>query len=1520
MTPKNNVMKIFHPTIQAWFQQQFTAPTPAQEKGWPVINADKNALILAPTGSGKTLAAFLVCIHKLLEKLLNEDEPGGVFILYISPLKALNYDIEKNLDIPLQGIQAQAETMGIQLPAIRKAVRTGDTPQNERRQMLRKPPHLLITTPESLHLLLTSKHARPILGSIRYVIVDEIHALSDNKRGTFLSILLERLQNLAQNEFIRIGLSATQKPLERIAEFLGGYRQREQNYQARPVEIIDAGMRKNLDLQVISPVHDMTQLPHDSIWPSIYERLHELVDAHRSTLIFANNRAVVEKITANLNDLAQEKRVRSHHGSVSKNVRKDIENQLKAGRLPALAATATLELGIDMGAIDLVCQVESPHSVATGLQRVGRAGHLYRAASKGRLLPKMRADLLEMAALTRAMFKGEVAAIKIPQNCLDILAQQIVALVAMENWEVDALFNLIRSAAPFHQLPREHFLNVLEMLSGRYSSETFRQLKPRISWDRINNVLYPLPGSQRIVILNGGSIPESGQYPVYLQDGMVRLGELEEEFVYEARLGDNFQLGTNTWKILSIETNRVLVGSAEGQPAKVPFWKGGIFGRDPELSQQVGELSRELKSRLKDADCLSWLQQECHLDADAAWNLREYFKLQIQQAGVIPDNHTIYVESFRDELGDPRVAILAPFGRKINYAWRLALLAYLQEKWQIELESVDADSGILLRFAGEKVQQLLDALSQIHRENVEDLITQKIAGSALFGIRFRHNAGRALLLPRRMPGKRTPLYLLRMRSRDLLEVTRQFESFPIVLETYREILQDFFALDELKTILDKIENGTIKIVHRHREAPSPFCASLLFDFTAGYMYEYDTPKSISAQRQPNFNFEFLTELINSKKLPTLLDPQAIQQVEERLQGKNEGYQARDEVELVELLHRLGDLTSSELKNRFQGELRPALAQLTGSHRICQIFIPDVPEPWRWITTENFPIYRAAFAQPESANDLENYTTANFDPEKPGAGTPLRDILPDEIFQQNFEQSAARYKIIEKLFDNHTLVSLELIQQRYALPADQIRLMLDDLIQAQQIVHIPPDENTQFSRWVMSETLERLRRVTLKKQRKQVQLYDSAQFMQFLLHWQHVTPKSQLNEEDGVFTVIEQLQGRALPFSIWENLVLAQRIVNYQPAWLNELVSSGEIIWLGIPAGTGENRLLTCVLKENLKLTQRLAARNNAAATSESAAQIMQVLQENGACFLNELADLTQQSAGQCERELWDLIWQGRVTNDSFHVIRAGKPADLLNPGSARRPVRGTAWHRNQRVRLRAGRRRTGGGRWSLLPPITETEVESPEFCESITHLLLLRYGMICREIFELEASPLPWRSIYQTCVRLEWRGEIRRGYFVSGFSGIQFALPAVADELLLFKQNQTAAFQSDEMILLNSCDPANLYGAAAPLPISHPVDPDWNFRRHPHNYLVLQQGRPVLAIEAKGNRLTPLHDLNQEEFYQALKMLLQLVDSPTGASSIRRIKIEWWDGKPIRKAPVVHLLKELGFRDEFKMMVLEKSY
>ena len=1202
----------FHPAVRRWFGESFAAPTPAQALGWPPIARGEHTLILAPTGSGKTLAAFLFALNDLCVRL-DRGPTSGVHTLYLSPLKALAADIERNLEEPLRGIRAAAAGLGSPLREIVVGVRTGDTPAAARERMRRRPPHVLVTTPESLHLLLTSPRAAEGLRAVRYVIVDEIHAVCETKRGTFLSLLLERLEELVGTPFVRIGLSATQRPLDLVARFLGGY---DSSGTPRPVTLVDAGARKDLDLEVVSPVEDMTDLPRSedgsiSIWPAIYERLLEMIESHRSTLIFANNRRSVERIAAELNRRAGFPLVRAHHGSVAKERRREIEEDLKTGRLPALVATGSLELGIDMGAIDLVCQVESTHSVARGLQRVGRAGHLYRATSKGRLIPKTRADLLEMAALARAMRRGETSAVHIPRNPLDILAQQVVAMVAVRERKVDDVLALARRAFPYHDLGEEAFLSVVDMVSGGFRGEAFPGMKPRISWDRVNGVLYPLPGSRHLAITNGGAISDTGQYPLVLEDGKTRLGELDEEFVYERREGETILLGTGRWRIVEIESDRVVVAASDEKVAQTPFWKGEGLGKDVEFGRQVGAFSRECESRLREPGFEDWLREECSLDAPSAKNLRTYVADQVASAGVVPSDRVILLDAFPDELGRARLAVLTPFGRAFHLAFLFAALAAFRRRTGVVPLAAHSDVGILFDLGHLALDRAVDTLLSIRPEEVPELVAQELEGSAFFGTRFRQSAARALLLPRLRPGRRTPLWLQRLRARDLLELARGYRSFPIVAEAFRESLEDLLPVRELAALLRDVACGEARFHLRRGDVPSPFASSLLFDFTAFYLYESDEPKLLAGPSR--VDQEAIRSLLAGQTQGVVFDPDAIAAMEERLQSLGALDRARDGAELVELLRRLGDLTEEELARRAEAAALHALPDLLADGRVARVSLARAVRPDRLVAGE----------------DLSRYV--RFDDE-------------------------TQLEVVRRTVATHATVTRDQLRDRYGLSAE----VLDRLLDAMELVQVPlPDGSSGL---LLPEVAAGIRRLTLSLRRRRARPAAPEAYARFLLEFQHV--RSPLEGRAGLAEVLTQLSWLYLPIAVWPR-VLAARVRGYTSDHLDRLLFSGEFVWRGLAHGEGLRRIAFSP-RDAAPTFLRLSPSPSETVPTE-AERVRECLRERGASFLGEIAAAIDRTPSHAASALWALIWAGQVTNDSRAPVQAGEPKPgLWRAGRSRR--------------------------------------------------------------------------------------------------------------------------------------------------------------------------------------------------------------------------------------------------------------
>ncbi len=1479
----------FLPPVARWFRETLGAPTPVQCLGWPRITAGENTLLLAPTGSGKTLAAFLACLDALWRQ---PELPAGVRVLYISPLKALNNDIHRNLQIPFEGVARTARALQIDLPRLEAAVRTGDTPTVERQRLLRKPPHILITTPESLHLLLTSK-ARETLRGVTHCIVDEIHALCPNKRGVFLALLLERLETLNPRSFVRIGLSATQRPLEEVARYLGGAALGgEGKLTPRPVSIVDAGLRKNLDLRVLSPVEQFGALPERTIWPSIYRLLAREIVEHRSTIVFANNRRSVERITAMVNEelaaadpeaTTAEPAVKAHHGSVSLEVRQDTERQLKEGKLKAVVATASLELGIDMGAVDLVCQVESPGSVSRALQRVGRAGHLVGQESKGRLIPKTLPDLLNQAVLAREMAAGRVEPMRVPRNCLDVLAQQVVAMTAMEEWRVDDLYQLVRRAYPYRDLTPAAFESVLEMVSGRFRFEpsqnepsgngrranpttSLTALQPRISWDRVHHRLQALPGSQKLALLNGGTIPDTGQYAVVTGKG-VRLGEVDEEFVYERRIGDVFLLGTSAWRIDRIDVDRVHVLPAEGAPAMVPFWRGEQAGRSYDLGIAQGGSLRELGRRLDDPDCLDWLAREFFLDSAAARNLRDFVRRQRDRTGSLPTETNWCIEASRDPLGDWQVLLLTPLGNRVHLTLKLALEGLLRRRLGYRPQCLHHDDGVLIRLT-DSDEPVLDLFQGLAPENLLSLILDELSDSALFALRFRQNAARALLMPRGAVHQRAPLWLQRLRGRDLLQVARRHADFPIVVETFRECLEDHLDVPRVEQMLQEIQRGAITVSARRLEMPSPFAANLLFAFTMANMYVYNVVDAEPGQTGSQLDRQLLDQLIGKTGHELALDPRAIQQVERRLRGV--GRPPRSFAEMAEWLRKLGDVGERDL----EGPMRGFLQELANEGRVKEVALAGCAEPRRWILSEEEPLYRLAFAADGGA------VTAKLE---------------------------AAATILHRFLQTHALVSLADVLKRYPFEPRWAEQQLEAWANRGRLVVIQPAEESAPLQWSAPENFEQVQRGTLSILRREVITAPAWQFADFVSRWQKLHPSTRLRGSDGVAEIITQLQGLPVPAELWEQTVLPARIADYQSGWLDQQFASGNWLWFGSgPADTGPGDV--AFLPRDL-LSEIMPP---AAATDsyEAADRVHRALEEGGALYVSDLARATGLSPAVLRKALWSLVRLGLVTNDLFEVVRQGEQALVEESASSTRTRPGRpltmSTMRPPRVRPRLGSRPEG--RWSLIP-WQRPDMERWAFAAA--RMLLRRYGLACRELALLDQRLPPWRILYEVLSRLELAGEVRRGYFVEGLSGAQFALPEAVGQL------QDLALPSTSeapVILLHSLDPANLYGAGAPLEIGE--DLTRPFLRRGGNWLVLHAGRPILAVEQNGKRLTPIGSPSRAHLAAAVACLPDMLRNKRHRDFRQKLTVEEWNGEPVTATAAKEMLEAAGFVRDYQAMTL----
>ncbi|HZT82469.1 MAG TPA: DEAD/DEAH box helicase [Gemmataceae bacterium] len=1516
---------LFLPPVARWFREALGEPTPAQRLGWPLIAAGKHTLILAPTGSGKTLAAFLACLDNLWRagggspRMLSP----GVRVLYVSPLKALNNDIYRNLQLPLEGVAAAARAMGQPLPQLEVAVRTGDTPPAERQRFLRRPAHVLITTPESLHLLLTSR-ARDALRTVTHCIVDEIHALCPNKRGVFLSLLLERLAALTPNGFVRIGLSATQRPLDEVARYLGGLEPApDGTLVPRPVEVVDAGLRKDLDLRVLSPVDRFGPLPERSVWPSIYRLLGEQVRKHRSTIVFANNRRAAERITANLNEEGET--ARAHHGSIALEVRQETEQALKEGRLPAVVATASLELGIDMGAVDLVCQVESPGNVARALQRVGRAGHLVGKASKGRLIAKTPGDLVEQAVLAREMAAGRVEAVRVPINCLDVLAQQVVAMAAVESQDVPALYALVRRAYPYRDLSPQAFEAVLEMVSGRYrlftaesaesaerrqreertesqertdpgsevpsastanspplsslsslsalsalsapSAVNLAALRPRVSWDRVHNRVHALPGSRQLALVSGGTIPDTGQYAAYSTGG-VRVGELDEEFIYERRVGDTFLLGTNAWRLERIDADRVILSPAEGMPALVPFWRGENVGRSADLGRALGGFLRELAERIDAPDCASWLERDFFLDPPAARNLRDHVRRQLDANGCLPTDRTLVVEASRDQLGDWQVILLSPLGSRLHLALRLALEARLRQRLGYRPQCLHHDDGLLIRLA-DSDEPVLDLFDGLTPENVERLVLDELADSALFALRFRQNAARALLLPRLQPGRRAPLWLQRLRGRDLLQVARKHADFPLVAETFRECLHDHLELPRLQQLLTDIREGRVEVAVRRRESASAFAQGLLFAFNAAFMYQYDRTDA-EPNGAPPLDRQLLEQLVAPDRQRHLIDPRAVRQVERRLRGV--GRPPRSAAEMAEWLRRLGDLSPADLEGPMEG----FLAELEADGRAVRLELPRCQEPLRWVLAEDAELYRQAFSD------------------------------------KGASAASAAEAIVERFLRTHALVGLSDLLGRYPLEEAWARRKLEEWSRAGRLVRIggEPGVSTPGAepvQWSAPENLEQVQRTALALMRQEVVPCAPQQYADFLLRWQGAHPAGRREGPDGLAAALGRLEGLPLPAELWEQTVLPARVPGYQPRWLDE--QAGEWVWACRGEAERGPGALAFWRRDSLAHMQMPAF--DGPAPDAAAERVLDCLRSRGASFVADLAPDTELPPSGVRAALWVLLRRGLVTNDHFDVVRRGEePAEAAPVNAVRAGRFGLMRPSPSSARRRAGQRPEG--RWSLVRWGHPGREEQAVFLAS---LLLHRYGVVARELALLDPTMPPWRVLYEVLSRMELAGEVRRGYFVEGLSGAQFALPEAAR---LLQETHTPSTALAPVVLLHSLDPANLYGSGAPFDVPLLDGGTRPLLRRAGSWLVQKAGRPVLLVEQQGKRLTALASASRDDVAAAAACLPAICAADRG--SRHKLTVEEWNGRPVAATEGRELLEAAGFVRDYQGMTLYAAW
>ena len=1409
----------FEPPVRHWFSSSFSAPTSAQTAGWEAIASGESTLILAPTGSGKTLAAFLWCINRVMFSPTPAREKR-CRVLYVSPLKALAVDVERNLRAPIAGISNAAAAMGVPFVMPTVSIRSGDTPQSERARFLREPADILITTPESLYLLLTSR-ARETLRSVETVIIDEIHSLVPTKRGSHLSLSLERLEKIAGIKPQRIGLSATQRPLDEIARYLGGtevtrgrgdaetrgnkdnkkektasrgrrvsvsprprvmeapseilhdeFAITAKSVQYRPVTIVDTGERKQLSLRVEVPVEEMARLNEPieipsgpaaqgpvrgSIWPAMHPRLLGLIRQHRSTLIFVNSRRLAERLAAALNELAGEVVAYAHHGSLARERRVEIEDKLKAGELPALIATSSLELGIDMGAIDLVIQIEAPPSVASGMQRIGRASHQVGTVSSGIIFPKYRGDLLASAAITRAMTEGKIEATRYPRNPLDVLAQQIVAAVALDPWQADDLYAMVRGSANFAELSRPIFNGVLDMLSGLYPSDEFAELRPRVTWDRLTDRITGRPGAAKVAVINAGTIPDRGLYGVFLagaEKGAARVGELDEEMVFESRVGETFLLGASTWRIEEITHDRVLVTPAPGEPGKMPFWHGDAADRSVEFGSEIGRMTRELV-RLPPEKSVPLLVEKHHLDSGAAENLLAYLQEQREATDSVPDDRTVVIERVRDELGDWRLCVLSPMGGRVHTPWAMAVVAKVREERGIDVEAMWGDDGFVIRFPDSDGAPD-PALLLPQPDEVERLVVSQLASSALFAAKFREAATRALLLPKRRPDRRAPLWQQRKRAADLLQVASRFGSFPILLETYRECLRDVFDLPALVTLTRRLQQRDIKVVVADTDKPSPFAGSLLFRYVANYIYDGDAPLAERRAQALAIDQAQLRELLGDVELRELLDSEVIEQVEQELQHLDEKRRARHADGVHDLLLSVGDLDLEEITAR---SVSPAIARsvedLVRERRAIRITIAGEN---RFAAIEDTSRYRDALGIPPPLGVPERYLQ------------PVADPLGDLVL---------RYARTHGPFTSNDVAA------RLGIGRQPIENALQKFTEPGRIVEGEFRPGGTQREWCEREALRLIRFRSLAKLRRQAAPVEQRIFTRALTSWQGVVRKGKgLN---ALLDAIHLLQGFPLPASILESEILPARLDSYRPGDLDALTASGEVVWTGVESLGPRDGRVALYLTDSLPLLyqQRVAETD----LGDRERSVVDLLRKRGALFFTAI----QAEVGGFPQEtvdlLWDLVWKGLVTNDTFQPLRAYTrvPNDRVE---------------RQRFRSRRTVPAAAEGRWSLVEQLITEKVTATRRAHAIAQQMLDRYGIVTREAAPAESIPGGFSAVYPVLKGLEESGKVRRGYFVAGVAATQFALPGAVDLLRSLREEP----EEPEVLFLAATDPANPYG------------------------------------------------------------------------------------------------------------------
>lgn len=1503
--------------IRTWFEDRFEAPSPAQEVAWPVIQRGESMLLTAPTGSGKTLAAFLCAIDRLYRKLDGEPDLPGVQVLYVTPLKALGNDIHRNLTVPLQEIAEIAER---KMPEIRVGIRSGDTPQNERQRMVRTPPHILITTPESLYLMLGSQQMKPALSRVRTVIVDEIHAMCTSKRGTHLALSLERLDALAGHPIQRLGISATVNPLETVAHFLAGCRE---DGSSRPCTIVDAGMRKDLDVQVVAPVADFVSVGHDALWANAYERLVGEIRSHRTTLIFCNSRYRAERTVLRLNELGgDELRIGVHHGSMAKEIRLQAEEDLRSGRLDALVATSSLELGIDVGSIDLVYQLESPKTVASGLQRIGRAGHLLHATSKGRILVFERDELFEAGALCRAMLHGEIDPVGIPTGCLDVLAQQVAGCTVQQTWQADALFRLVRGSYPFRELSPDTFHDVLRMVAGEHGLEMPQAPRALVYWDRSVGTVAPTRGAPSITATCVGTISESSEYDVIIDDGRKRIGRVDATFVDDTlRTGDVFVLGSNTWKVLSKRKNQLFVEAAPTTTPTVPWWMGPIVPRSPQLGQDVGRLREYISAHLDDPALPETLRADFCLDAQAVEAITGYVREQ-QLTGIVPNHQNLLVESWRDELGRANIILHSPLGARVNRTLGLVLqecMRTARENWTCTANN----DLILLTYTGKERQSGITAralLESLDQKTIDAYSGTLLADSCMGGAAFREVAVCALQILRAHKNKRVPLWLQNHRAEELYECSRRHPEYPVLQEVVRNYVGESLDIPRLRELIADIAAGRISIEFRDVECPSPFAHGLLVHSM------YSSDHQMGRDRRAHLlrlHRRILEDVLTSDQMAELLDARAIAWLEDRLGRTSDGGRARDVEELAHALREIGDVPAAmeHLRTMVEGDAAVFLRELFETGRVVGFRIPgEEGSLLRLVPAELWTEYLGAYHPVPATRDKKVLVPIlGPDGDLFFEARGMTVVLPKTI-RTEVPTAEARSRIIARFLRNHGPVSLYELMNRTGWPENELRHILGGLVAEGNVLEGVYRPDLPRPQWVNRTNLEEIHRLTLKFLHRELEACAPYEVVDFVTRWQHRHPETRLSGVDGVREVISQLQGQEIVQGAWEPELLACRVADYEPEMLDRLFETGEVCWRRVGAGALRGKLTLCLRRDMpwlSAMTRKVFGRPSDVDISEAAEATREFFRTQRSGFFVELLEATGIDEGVAMRCVWTLAWKGELATDRFETVRhcgfqttLSDCYDLMNTSGKIVRGRASADDVIKRMKLRSMDPRVG--RWwatERLPAGTERSCpDEDETIRKWTQLLLKRWGILTREIVSQAESTGPeWRHLQKELKRLELLGLVARGYFIEDHHGEQYGLPEAVELLRDCRARRSVGAElgflpRERLFCISSRDTANLYSNCLPV-IEERGEAFRTAMKsgNLHNRVILQAGQ-ALMFESSGH-IRVLNVLDREQVETCVTIL---------RDDYRKfdvtMRVNNWNGHPIDVSPASGIFWAQGFR------------